>query len=159
MNDNPAIGRHRREIAKLEGVEQFYSAIGRFVVEFSRLESVFKILIADATKLPQEYEDVIIGHDFAMLCTIAENVLSRKMNEDRKTHLRTAINKARDLNNHRVRIVHGRWMIGNRSGELHHISRQKLEPRDHYRGNPSEVAAQADIAIELYEELQEFWEP
>src|SRR5580704_15021399 len=110
MNTEPK-GEHQKEIAELTGGEQFYSAIGRFVAEFSRLEALLKWMIEDAVKLPDEYSGIIVTHDFAMLCTIAQNVLSRNADKTHKAKLETVIRRSRDLNNHRVRIVHGYWRV------------------------------------------------
>jgi hypothetical protein len=115
-------------------------------------------VIADAVKLPNEDASAVISHDFAMLRTIVEKVLSRRMDEARKTQLRAVIKRARALNDHRVRIVHGVWSIGRRAGRLHHVSRQKLEVASHYQWNAQEIAFQADAAASAWRELSQFWE-
>jgi len=149
------MGRHQTEINELGVAEQFYSAIGRFISEFSQLEFSFKVYIAETAGLPDEYFDQIMSHDFAMLCTIAENVLPREMDEGRKAQLKALISKCRELNNHRIRVAHGLWVIG--AGKLLHVSRQKLETSTHYQRNAGEVAAQADIANDLRSEFERIW--
>lgn len=68
---------HQEAIKHLGKGEKFYSSIGRFISEFSYLEFVLRQRIAEAVALNFEFLDQIISHDFAMLCTIAQNVMSR----------------------------------------------------------------------------------
>jgi hypothetical protein len=137
---------------------EFYLAIGRFVAEFSRLEALLKWMIEDGIKLDDKYSGVVVTHDFAMLCTIAENVLSRDMDEAKTAQFVAVIRKCRELNDHRVRVVHGLWTIGRRKGSLVHRSRQKLESRSYWQ-NAGELAAQADATAKLWFDLADFWNP
>lgn len=73
MSDN----RHQEAIKRLENEEQVYSSIGRFISAFSYLEFVLKLRIQEAVELKDEFSEQIISHDFAMLCTIAQNVMCR----------------------------------------------------------------------------------
>lgn len=90
--------RHLEAVKSLSGDGRFYSAIGRFVAEFSYLEFVIKHRIALAIDLQENYGEQIISHDFAMLCTIAQSVMVRGRDEDQSTRLRTIIAKCRELN-------------------------------------------------------------
>jgi hypothetical protein len=144
--------RHQEAIKSLKGDERFYSSIGRFLSEFSNLEFQFKCFIANEINLANEHFDPILSHDFALLCTIAQNVLSRGLDKDHADQLKSLIGKCRKLNDSRVRVVHGWWLIGRRSGKLHHVSRQRLESSTHYK-DAVEVAALADEAETLNFEL------
>jgi hypothetical protein len=135
-------------IKKLVKNDRFYSAIGRFISSFSFLESTIKVNVAHTVKLPDEFRDQIMSHDFALLCTIAENVFSREEPQERTDELRKILSRCRKLNDHRVRIVHGWWIIGGRSGFLFHTSRQKLESVTHYN-DPGQIAVLADEADEV----------
>jgi hypothetical protein len=141
---------HRNEeaIKKLDKDDRFYSAIGRFISSFSFLESTIKVNVAHRVKLPDEFRDQVMSHDFALLCTIAENVFSREETKERADELRKVLSRCRKLNDHRVRIVHGWWIIGGRTGFLFHTSRQRLESVSHY-DEPSQIAALADEADDV----------
>ena len=144
---------HNQEaIKKLPKGDQFLWAIGRFISSFSNLEFDIKCYISLAISLPEEYFDQILSHDFAMLCTMAQSVLSRGEDETRVSQLKTLIAKCRTLNDHRVRMVHGLWSIGQRSGSLLHVSRQRLEPKKHY-GDAKELYDLADEAGKLSAQL------
>lgn len=146
------VNRHQEAIKALKGDEQYYSSIGRFISEFSHLEFQFKIYISIEIKLSDEDFDPILSHDFALLCTIAQNILSRGLDKDRVERLKSLIGKCRKLNDNRVRVVHGWWNISRRSGTLHHVSRQRLESSSHFK-DAAEVAALADEAASLNSEL------
>jgi hypothetical protein len=141
---------HRNEeaINRLKKDERFYSTIGRFVSSFSFLESTIKVNVAHTAKVPDEFRDQIMSHDFALLCTIAENVFFREEPKERTDELRKILSRCRNLNDHRVRIVHGWWIIAGQTGFLFHTSRQRLESVGHY-DDPSQIATLADEADEV----------
>jgi hypothetical protein len=111
---------HQEAITALSGDERYYSSIGRFISAFSYLEFMIKCRIATAVGVPDDYFLEIISHDFSMLCTLAQKLLIREMDKETAARLKTVIGKCRKLNDHRVRIVHGFWLIGRRSGNLLH---------------------------------------
>jgi hypothetical protein len=147
---------HQDAVAALAKDEQFYSAIGRFIFEFSQLEFFLKIVIGDAAQVSAIHFDQIMSHDFAMLCTIGQKVLSREFDKDNNAKLDTMIRRCRELNNHRVRIVHGLWKIDSKSGALEHVSRQKLVVTKHYV-NPVELADLADQANSCVNDVMWFY--
>jgi hypothetical protein len=144
---------HKKSVNELGGGDKFFSAIGRFIYEFSNLEFDLKHRIADAIGLKDQYFDPIMTHDFALLCTIAQTVLIPSATNDQATKLKALISKCRSMNDDRIRIAHGFWLIGTKgSGQLHHVSRQKLEPTFHF-SDPEGLAAKADLAASLRHEL------
>lgn len=147
---------HNQEAIKnLPKGDQFFWSIGRFISAFSNLEFDIKCYISLAIDLSEEYFDQILSHDFAMLCTMAQNVLCRGADEARAAQLKSLISRCRTLNDHRVRIVHGLWSIGRRSGSLLHVSRQRLESKKHYV-DASELYELADEASRLSADLWEW---
>jgi hypothetical protein len=142
---------NRDEVSSLEGDERFYSAIGRFMVMFSNLEAVIRMMIAETINLDGKYRYTIMTHDFAMLCTIAGRVLPDGMKGGADAALRPIIGRLHELNTHRLRIAHGHWMGLGPKGVIH-TSRQKLTPAKHYE-DPLEIADLADqgdaVAIEI----------
>src|SRR5262245_14484342 len=102
---------HRRAVNKFTAEDRFFSAIGRFFFEFSQLEFQIKYHVAEAISLKDEHFDAIMSYDFAMLCTVAQTVIM-PLNEDAATKLKKLISKCRELNNERVRMAHGLWVVG-----------------------------------------------
>lgn len=109
---------------ELNGPDKFFSAIGRFLYEFSQLEFSLKCTVASAVGLKYEHSESIMMHDFALLCTIAQSILMPTVSKPAK--LKDLIGKCRSLNDDRVRIVHRVWHIWTKGGGwLQHVSRQK----------------------------------
>jgi hypothetical protein len=145
---------HLHAVKKLGEGERLYSAIGRFIVEFSKLEHELKMHVAGAIGLPDEHFVAIMTQDFASLCTVAQTVLSPIVSK--ADNLKAWISKCRSLNDDRVRVVHGLWIVGF-DGEGHgliHVPRQKLEYTGHFR-DVDDLARKADLAKTLGEELRE----
>jgi hypothetical protein len=70
------------------------------------------------------------------MITVAIPTLSNAQGDVLKEFVKTC----RSLNDDRVRIAHGFWVIGSEGrGELHHVSRQRLEAKEHF--NEAEVIA------------------
>lgn len=112
--------------------EPYYLAIGRFVHEFSNLELALKAHIAVFAHIEPKDAGQILNHDFGMTCTIAESVISRRLEKNKTVVLKDLIKRCRRLNDDRVRIVHGLWNLRPNEGSLIHLSRQKLEYAKHY---------------------------
>lgn len=146
---------NQNEVAKLPKDEQFYSAIGRFVVAFSNLEMVLKLWVAETVNLPSEFRERIMTHDFAMLCNIAQTVLPEDMKDGADKALKPIIGRFYELNAHRVRIAHG-WWLGLGTQGVSHVSRQKLRSEMHYR-DPLEIAALADSIDALEADLRQWY--
>jgi hypothetical protein len=75
--------------------DRFYTAIGRFLAEYSQLELSLKRYVAKAINLPDENFEVIMSHDFAMTCTIALKVLSRGKDKNQVSKLEDLIKRCR----------------------------------------------------------------
>ena len=136
--------------------KEYHAAIGRFIVQFSHLEFILKLWTSETVGIPDEFQNQIISHDFAMLCTIAQKVLPHGLAEGADKPLKPLINKFRKLNEERVRIVHGWWLVQGSRPFLSHVSRSQLEPSAYYE-NPSEIEALADQVDQLELELRA-WE-
>ncbi|WP_152535882.1 hypothetical protein [Bradyrhizobium sp. Ai1a-2] len=149
-----AINVIQEAVAELPEDEQIYAAIGRFLVCFSNLEYMLKVRIAETIDLSSEFQDPILTHDFAMLCNIAQTILPHGMKEDAGIALKPIIGRFHELNQHRVRIVHG-WWLGFGTSGVHHVSRQKLLAKRHY-GTASEIASLADDTIAAEFELRDW---
>jgi hypothetical protein len=97
-----------------------------------------------------------MSHDFALTCTIAQTILSESVAPGKSKNFETFINKCRSLNEDRVRVAHGLWVIANEEGVLQHISRQKLQISPHFK-EPTVLAGLADNAAVLRFELAQIF--
>jgi hypothetical protein len=146
------MGYNQRAVSNLSGEERFFSAIGRFIFEFSQLEYTLKLFISKVVGLKDEHFQALMSHDFALTCAIAQTVLGKVVALEKSEDLKTLINKCRSLNDERVRVAHGLWSIVSGSGALHHVSRRKLQVSSHFQ-EPDALANLADSAAVLRFEL------
>ena len=93
-------------------------------------------------------------HDFAMLCTVGFKVLSREIEVSKARKLKSVIGRCRRLNEERVRIVHGVWILGRRADRLMHVSRTQLSAAQHYK-EVEELVTLADEAANIQLDLSE----
>ncbi len=77
-------------------------------------------------------------------------LFSDALEHDKK--LKALIKECRDLNEDRVRIVHGLWNIGEGGGKVHHVSRNSLKDRAYF-DQADHLASRADQACSLRSEL------
>src|SRR6266487_3168038 len=89
--------------------EKTCSAIGRFIYEFSQLEYTLRHFLGEEIKLEEKYFDAVLCHDFAQLCTVAENVFSQSRNKEFVAELHKLIKRCHSLNEDRKRVAHGLW--------------------------------------------------
>lgn len=171
---------HQQSINKFTSGDRWFSAIGRFIFEFSQLEYTLKNYVAEATGLRDQHFNSIMSHDFSRLCAVAETVLlqtgadpafslegdwgdppaynQRLMAEydadklQRSKTLKDLIKQCRSLNDDRIRVVHGLWMIAGGTGALDYVSRQTFENCSYFR-EPDELAKKADQAANLRNEI------
>jgi hypothetical protein len=71
------MGYNQQAVSNLPGEERFFSAIGRFVFEFSQLEYTLKLFISRVIGLKDKHFNALMSHDFALTCSIAQTVLAR----------------------------------------------------------------------------------
>jgi len=134
--------------------EQTFRAIGHFIDAFAAVESVLRTYLAREIKLENKYADAIVTHDFALLCTAVLTVFNETLERDEeKQKLKKCISDARQLNDLRVKVVHGYWEPYFSAGTLHHVSRRTLK-KDVVAEMASHLEKQADAADELVQRLQ-----
>jgi hypothetical protein len=142
------MGFHKDALCALPKEERYFSAIGRFVDEYSGLEAILKLVIARAIGLKRKHVDALMSHDFALTCNIAETVLAEFVAPEKSEEFKTLISDCRKLNEDRVRIVHGLWLITDKKGVLTHVARNSLK-RSSYFQDPNVLAGQAEKAAVL----------
>jgi hypothetical protein len=110
--------------------EETYLAIGRFMFEFSQLEMSLRHNIALEAGVKDRYFDAVMTHDFALLCTIAQELLGQSWDsEEQSARLVRIIKECRKLNDVRVRVAHGLWVPFRGGGTVHHVSRASLKSK------------------------------
>jgi hypothetical protein len=81
-------------------------------------------------------------------------VLSNRAGDESSAELKKLIKGCRALNNHRIKIVHGFWRIGEEDrSEVGYLSRSTLKIESHYR-NHEEITELADEAERLANALR-----
>jgi hypothetical protein len=91
--------------------ERTYRAIGHFVFEFSQLEYSLKHYVGEEFRLDEKYFSAIVeSYDMAMLCTIVQTVFRQSRSENTARIIDDLVNEVRELNNERVKVVHGLWV-------------------------------------------------
>src|SRR5262249_38401128 len=121
-------GLSREAIVPRRDKAQLYEAIGEFVFQYSQLEYQLRWNVALEAKIDKELSDALIGpYDFAMLCTVLEKtVLKKRPDKDAKV-VKKFFNRCRQVNEVRVKIVHGTWSVWS----VTHLSRNTLEQKDY----------------------------
>jgi hypothetical protein len=133
--------------------ESLLFAIGRFTFEFSQLEYTFKHYLADILGLPSQHFDAVMsGYDFVSLCNIARDVFSRELGGDETAVLNDVVKRCLTLNQDRVRIMHGLWVLEGENRGVHHVSRQTQKPSLKFQSG-DELQAKASLANKLRGEL------
>ncbi|MCP3468024.1 hypothetical protein [Bradyrhizobium sp. CCGUVB23] len=108
--------------------EATYRAIGMFIHQFASVEWALRYHLAQAVKLSPVHMDIIITHDFALLCTAVAVTFSDKLKTDAdKKQLKKLISQCRAMNDTRVKVVHGQWFPFMEGGAVTHRSRQNLK--------------------------------
>jgi hypothetical protein len=79
--------------------------------------------------------------------------LGKRLDAELATRWRLADDQIPKFLREVVRIAHGVWVVGDDFGEVHHVSRNKLEPTMYF--NEAEaIAAKADLARALHREFR-----
>jgi len=125
-----------------------YEQIGEFIFQFSQLEFTIRTQLSNVLNLSDDQFDVVTGpYDFSILCTVSKAILTQKFPEN-KAVLEKIFNRCRALNEERVRVAHGMWILGNAGLVSRHVPRQSLKATYFYE-DPSKLAGLAQEAKEI----------
>jgi hypothetical protein len=148
---------HEKSVNVFTSEDRFFSAIGRFIFEFSQLEYSLRFYIAEGINITtDQHFNAIMTHDFSRLCDVAGNVLVPLVDETQSNRLKKLISKCKALNDERVRIVHGLWFVSSKEGRLIHASRGQIQAKVYFEKH-IEVATLADRATEYRFELGQIY--
>jgi hypothetical protein len=67
-----------------------------------------------------------------LLCTIAKSVVVPHLDEEKTADLKNLLKTCHKLNEDRVRIAHGLWIVAEESGQLLHGRKGELDPAEHF---------------------------
>ena len=107
--------------------------------------------------LRSKHFPALMSHDFALTCTIAQTILLESVAPEKLEKFKTFISDCRTLNDNRVRVAHGLWVIANEEGVLQHVSRKKLQSFSLHFKEPTVLAGLADKAALLRFELAQIF--
>lgn len=90
---------------------QLYNKIGKFIVEFSKTETILRVIFCFISGSGWENGKIILtGLDFRMLSAITEKLLKEKYSEHKnKEKVSKIFSKLNEINDYRNIIVHGTW--------------------------------------------------
>jgi hypothetical protein len=110
--------------------------------------------VAQEVKIDFQFYHAVMTQDFAMLCSAFNAVFSQTLKtEHQKKRLKAVVSRARQLNDVRVKIVHGvQWDEDYDGGILLHVSRQSLEMQD-LKGMAALLEREARHCSEVFGEL------
>jgi hypothetical protein len=129
-------------------VDDHYRAIGRFIFQFSQLELTIRHALTSTLDLKETLSDPITApYDFATLCRVTKTVMRDWASAD--PDICKAVDKVfKDclrLNEQRVRIAHGTWLLGN---VAIHVSRRTFKASEYFDSS-EDIEREADEAQRL----------
>ena len=137
-----------------QDAEKTYRAIGRFIYEFSIVEFVIRLKLAEEIGLNKQHDAVVEGYDVRMLCAVAKDVFSKSRAKEKADLIKRLINEFSKLNDIRNRVVHGLWQPQMEGGAVRHFYRQKITPERFYK-QAGELEEKADNANSLSKRLMQ----
>jgi hypothetical protein len=136
----------------VDGNDQDFIPIGKFIVTFSQIEFVVRLVLSVIVRIKNEHFTAVVGpYDFSMLCTVTVKILQHEFPEKR-AEIQKVFKPCRALNDHRVHIVHSLWTHDTDGLTARHLSRQSLELKIHYQ-NPEELQQLTETAEQLKSQL------
>ncbi|WP_157158361.1 hypothetical protein [Bradyrhizobium genomosp. III] len=118
--------------------EEMFRGIGEFIYSFSQLEITIRLRLSDALQLPEGLFQVVVGpYDFAILCNVTREVLTRTRSDLDAGIVKTLFNRCLALNQKaRIVVAHGTWYP--EGGGASHLSKNTFESTSHFK-NPSDL--------------------
>lgn len=135
--------RNKPQFARLNAISRegsgrlnrLYTAIGRFIFEYSQLDLIIRRAVGEVLKLDKERFHVITSsYDFAELCRVTPSLYSTVSGctEEMQRELEKLFKDCQKINEMRVRIVHGTWFLSGEELGTEHVSRTSLKPKIYF---------------------------
>jgi hypothetical protein len=141
--------------------QRLFCEIGRFVYTFSQLEFYIRHVLAAALET-HHFDAITSPYDFATLCRVTPVVFKGGADEPMAKEIQSLFSKCLELNDKRVRLVHGTWSVSEEGEEgegrvfsARHVSRQNFEPKEYFT-DIKEVSEAADEAEQLRSAIVRF---
>jgi hypothetical protein len=118
-----------------QNLQRLYLSIGRFVFEFSQLEFMIRHALGVALDLKGDRFHIITSpYDFSALCRVTRSIYRTVpgCTDEEREELEAVFKECLQINDERVRIVHGTWFISDERLGAEHVSRSSLEPKVYY---------------------------
>jgi hypothetical protein len=140
-------------LAGIPPTEGQYQEIGRFFHEFPQVEFSLRFVLAQMTKIPSDYFDIVTApYDTNALCNVVKALAKKAATPEHAQPLIDVVKRFQSLNGERVRVAHGTWSEGDDGLTSRHVSRTSLEPDWHY-GRAGDLAKLVEEAVKLQTEL------
>jgi hypothetical protein len=137
---------------EVEPATRDFTSIGKFIVTFSQIELILRVLLSKILKIKEEHFHAVIGpYDFSMLCTVTATIFQQEFPE-RKAEVEKVFKQCRALNDHRVRIAHGSWTYETGRFAARHLSRHSLKEAFYYQ-RPEELEQVNETAQQLMNDV------
>ncbi len=142
--------------------DHYLKEIGRFIVDFSRLELMLGGFVSDIADFESDHsESLIRAIDFATLCRLAQDIAIKERRTISEKRIRSVISRCLKLNNDaRVPIVHGTWVDTEDGLGAIHFSRNTLRDSLKFEkaANISDFADEAhSLLVEITELIVDFY--
>ena len=131
--------------------EKTYRAIGRFIYEFSMVEFVIRLKLAEEIGLDKRHKAVVESYDVGMLCAVAKDIFTKSRAEENAALINSLINEFFELNSIRNRVAHGLWQPQLEGGTVRHVPRSLIPKRS--PSQAAELEKNADEANALVRRL------
>jgi hypothetical protein len=132
-----------------------FGEIGRFVFEYSRLEHDLRTYLRRKAQVPYDFGTPIMSaFDFARLCSALVAVSAIEEDGDPDPALKKLLNKAQDINQVRVAVVHGRWMSTYAGDRAEHVSRSSMKPQRYFE-HAGDLDEYSDAIVKLRAQIAE----
>lgn len=130
-------------------MDRIYREIGRFIFEFSQLEYTLRHWVAEWADVKEEYFNIVTsGFDFAKLCD-ALRALSTKANAGvPDPEIERLVSDCMKMNQDRVRVAHGLWVVGAGHDRVIHTSRNSMKSQVYF-DQPGDLESKADRCNQL----------
>lgn len=113
--------------------DDLYREIGRFVFEYSQLESDLRNLFRSLIGYDRKHADIIsTGFDFSRLCGALLAVSAIYEGARPNGEFETIINRCRHINDVRVAVVHGRWSSTYGGDRAIHVAKGSMKPANYF---------------------------
>lgn len=114
--------------------DDLYKEVGKFMVGFSGIESVLRMLIGIESKVQSLFKEAFMMiFDFSTLVNTLKGFYKKTIKDEKnKKTILKLLSECLDINNHRVKIAHGSWMFQDGKGVLLHMKKGAINSNEFF---------------------------